>query len=72
MDYKRIRNISVAFLVFLIIVLIFSFIAGLLGETSSTGPIKIFSWIIGSVIAFKIFEVLSGEDKKNPPEKESS
>lgn len=64
MDYKRIRNISVAFLVFLIIVLIFSVIAGLLGETSSTGPINIFSWIIGSLIAFKIFEVLSGENKK--------
>ncbi|AUB55164.1 hypothetical protein [Methanobacterium subterraneum] len=62
-DYKRIRNISVAFLVFLIIVMSFSFLAGLLGETSSTGPIKIFSWVIGSIIAFKIFEIMG--DKKN-------
>jgi len=67
MEYERIRNISVAFLVFIIIILIFSIIAGLLGEISSTGPIKIFSWVIGSVIAFKIFEVLSGEDKKESP-----
>lgn len=64
MEYKRIRNISVAFLVFLIIVLIFSFIAGLLGETSSTGPLKIFSWVIGSAIAFKIFEILEDENKE--------
>jgi|GEM_PF-771343 hypothetical protein len=67
MEYERIRNISVAFLVFIIIILIFSLIAGLLGEISSTGPITIFSWVIGSVIAFKIFEVLSGEDKKESP-----
>jgi len=53
----------VAFLVFLIIVVSFSFLAGLLGETSSTGPIKIFSWVIGSIIAFKIFEILG--DEKN-------
>jgi len=55
----------VAFLVFLIIIVSFSFIAGLLGETSSTGPIKIFSWVIGSIIAFKIFEILADENMKS-------
>jgi len=54
----------VAFLIFLIIVLSFSFLADLMGEKSTTGPIKIFSWIIGSIIAFKIFEILADENRK--------
>ena len=48
-----------AFLVFLIIVLSFSLMADFTGEKSPTGPVKIFSWIIGSAIAFKIFEIMS-------------
>jgi hypothetical protein len=41
------------------IVLIFRLLADFIGEKSPTGPIKIVSWICGSVIAFKIFEILS-------------
>jgi len=59
-NYKRITSISAAFLVFMVIVLIFRLLADFAGETSPTGPIKIFSWICGSVIAFKIFEIMSG------------
>lgn len=44
---------------FMAIVLIFSLLADFAGEKSSTGPIKIFSWICGSAIAFKIFEIMS-------------
>lgn len=53
-----------AFLVFLIIVLSFSILAEFIGENSPTGPIKIFSWVIGSLIAFKIFEIMADENKK--------
>ncbi|MFA0833163.1 hypothetical protein [Methanobacterium formicicum] len=44
---------------FVAIVLIFRLLADFTGEKSPTGPIKIFSWICGSVIAFKIFEIMS-------------
>ncbi|WP_321423094.1 hypothetical protein [uncultured Methanobacterium sp.] len=44
---------------FIAIILIFRLLADFAGETSPTGPIKIFSWICGSVIAFKIFEIMS-------------
>jgi len=55
----------VAFLVFLGIVFIFSFIANFAGEKSPTGPIKIISWLCGSLVAFKIFEKMSEtEDEK--------
>ncbi len=58
-NYKRITSILVAFLVFVAIVLIFRLLSDFAGEKSPTGPIKIFSWICGSVIAFKIFEIMT-------------
>nr|WP_054858337.1 hypothetical protein [Methanobacterium formicicum] len=50
MNYKEIRNFLVALVVFLVIVLTFRLIADLMGETSPTGPIKIFfldCWFTG-------------------------
>jgi hypothetical protein len=61
MDSRRVLNVAVAFLVFLVVVFIISFLGDLAGEKSSTGPIKIFSWLCGSLIAFKIFEIMNGE-----------
>ncbi|CDG64174.1 MAG: hypothetical protein PWQ15_74 [Methanobacterium sp.] len=59
MNFKEIRNFLVVLVVFLVIVLIFRFIADLMGETSPTGPIKIFSWIAGSLAALDIWERIS-------------
>ena len=47
-----------AFSVFLAVVIIGTFLADLVGEKSSTGPLKIITWLGGSLIAFKIFELL--------------
>jgi hypothetical protein len=59
MNYKEIRNFLVALVVFLIIVLTFRLTADLMGETSPTGPIKIFSWIAGSLVAMEVWEMIS-------------
>ncbi len=64
MDFSRVLNVSVAFLVFLVVVFLISFIGDLAGEKSSTGPIKIFSWLCGSIIAFKIFEKMNDKDNE--------
>ncbi len=63
-DYKRIIRASIAFLVFLCIVLIINFIADIFGEKSPTGPIKIIGWLCGSLIAFEIFEKMAGKEKE--------
>ncbi|MCC7551628.1 MAG: hypothetical protein KO316_09130 [Methanobacterium sp.] len=44
---------------FLVIVFVFSILADFAGEKSPTGPVKIISWLCGSIIAFKIFEKLT-------------
>jgi hypothetical protein len=59
MNYKEIRNFLVALVVFLVIILIFRFIANLMGETSPTGPLKMFSWIAGSLVALEVWEMIS-------------
>lgn len=66
-NYKRIQSIIVAFIVFLVIVFIISALANFAGEKSPTGPVKIFSWLCGSLVAFKIFELIN--DKKEDVEK---
>jgi hypothetical protein len=62
-DYRRIISVIVAFLVFLIVVLIISFLSDVAGEKSATSPIKIIGWLCGSLIAFEIFERLNDEEK---------
>ncbi|MCC7563535.1 MAG: hypothetical protein KO275_03410 [Methanobacterium sp.] len=62
-NYRRILRAAVAFLVFIVIVIIGSFLADILGEKSSTGPIRIIIWLAGSLIAFKIFEIMDDEKK---------
>ncbi|NYB52961.1 MAG: hypothetical protein HVN35_10445 [Methanobacteriaceae archaeon] len=68
MNYQRIIRILVAFLVFLGIVLIFNLFADFIGEKSPTGPVKIFSWLCGSIIAFKIFETMNKDDEEKSGE----
>ena len=60
MDKKRIFGLILAFLIFLVIVFIFSFLADIMGEKSPTSLIRIISWIFGSLVAFKIFEHVTG------------
>ncbi|WP_209624595.1 hypothetical protein [Methanobacterium petrolearium] len=41
---------------------IFRILADFTGEKSPVGPIKIASWLCGSIVAFKIFEIINDED----------
>jgi hypothetical protein len=63
MILRKLLGMFAAILIFLGLVLISSFLINLFGYNSSNLPIRVLTWLFSSIIAFKIYNWIIGEDE---------